>query len=43
MSFRGVANLLVAFAPMSKIVEEGLVAMTEKFAEWTSQLLKQKV
>ena len=36
--FRGFANLMVAFAPLSKIVEQGLVGMSEAFAEWTSTL-----
>lgn len=38
-TFRGIANLMVAFAPMSKSVMDGLVGMTEKFAEWSSALV----
>ncbi|WP_339227845.1 hypothetical protein NSQ77_20025 [Oceanobacillus sp. FSL K6-2867] len=36
--FRGIANLLVAFTPLSTSVEGGLVGMTEKFANWSSTI-----
>jgi phage-related protein len=38
-TFRGIANLMVAFKPLSKLVMDGLVGMTDRFAEWSSALV----
>jgi phage-related protein len=35
-TFRGIANLMVGFAPLANEMMDGLVGMTEKFAEWSS-------
>jgi phage-related protein len=40
--FRGIANLLVAFSPLSESVQGGLEGMTERFANWTSTLSQSK-
>lgn len=40
--FRGVADLLVAFSPMSNGVMGSIVGMTQKFADWSSTLSQSK-
>lgn len=41
-SFMGVMNLLQAFAPMGASVEEVLVRLSRRFAEWSAGLSKSK-
>lgn len=36
--FAGITNILMAFAPLGASVEEGLVGMTQRFAEWSSTI-----
>lgn len=35
---RGVLNLMTAFAPQGQAMEQGLLNLTERFSEWTSNL-----
>ncbi|ALC81725.1 MULTISPECIES: phage tail protein [Bacillus] len=39
---RGFMNLMVAFGPLSTNMQNGLLGMTERFAEWTSGIGKSK-
>jgi SLT domain-containing protein/phage-related protein len=39
-SFRGMMNLLQAFSPLGASMEEGLVALSRRFAEWSAGLSK---
>ncbi|WP_018933282.1 phage tail protein [Gracilibacillus lacisalsi] len=40
--FRGIANLLVAFAPLADSFTKGMVNMSSSFAEWSSGLSSSK-
>jgi phage-related protein len=37
---KGILNLMMAFAPLSKDMQNGLVGLTQRFAEWTEGLSK---
>jgi SLT domain-containing protein/phage-related protein len=41
-SFRGMMNLFQAFSPLGASMEEGLVGMTRRFAEWSAGLSNSK-
>lgn len=41
-TFRGIANLMVAFQPLAEDMQNGLVNMTEGFVAWSSALSESK-